>query len=258
MRTMFIALALLVSQPGPVSQTPAPDTITVSAAVSLTEVLQEVATAYGRNGGGTIRFNFGGSNVLARQIVDGAPVDLFISADEAQMDVVAKAGLLADGSRVDLLGNRLAIVVSADHRRALTGMRDLLDASFKRIAIGDVAAGVPAGVYAKQALERARIWDQVQPRLVPTATVRAALEAVDAGRADAAIVYRTDTRVAKRAVVGWVAPIWEGPRIVYAAALIRNRPAAEQARRFLDFLRSATATRVFEQFDFMPVQSRPK
>jgi molybdate transport system substrate-binding protein len=258
MRTILIALVLFAWPPGPGSQTPAPDAIAVSAAVSLSEVLQEVATAYGQKGGGTVRFNFGASNALARQIADGAPADLFISADEAQMDVVAKAGLLVEGSRVDLLGNRLAIVVSPSRQHAMTGVRDLADASFRRIAIGDVAAGVPAGVYAKQALERAGIWDQVQPRLMSSATVRAALEAVDAGRADAAIVYRTDTRVAKRAVVVWVAPIWEGPRIVYAAALIRNRPAAEQARRFLDFLRSATAARVFEQFDFMPVQSRSK
>ena len=257
MRAIVVAALLLGSIPGSPRQTPAPEPITVSAAVSLTEVLQEVAKAYGQTGGGTVRFNFSASNVLARQIVDGAPVDLFISADEAQMDVVAKAGLLADGSRIDLLGNRLAIVVSPERQRVLSGVRDLIDPSFKRIAIGD-PSGVPAGGYAKQALERAQIWDQVQPRLVLSASARAALGAVDAGNADAAIVYRTDTRVAKRAVVVWIAPIWEGPRIVYPAALIKGGSAQAQARRFLDFLRSATATRVFEQFEFIPVDSRRK
>jgi molybdate transport system substrate-binding protein len=254
----FTASLVLLAAAVAARQAPAAvDPITVSAAVSLTDVLQQVAAAYTNNGGGTVRFNFGASNTLARQIVEGAPVDLFISADEAQMDVVAKAGLLVDGSRIDLLGNRLAIVVSPERQRVLSGVRDLIDPSFKRIAIGD-PSGVPAGGYAKQALERAQIWDQVQPRLVLSASARAALGAVDAGDADAAIVYRTDTRVAKRAVVVWIAPIWEGPRIVYPAALIKGRSAQAQARRFLDFLRSATATRVFEQFEFIPVDSRRK
>ncbi|PYR58832.1 MAG: molybdate ABC transporter substrate-binding protein [Acidobacteria bacterium] len=253
----IVAAVLLAAGAGPGWQAPAPEPITVSAAVSLTDVLQEVAAAYAQNGGGTVRFNFGASNTLARQVVEGAPVDLFISADEAQMDVVAKAGLLDAASRADLLANRLAVVVSPEHRRAFTSLRDLLDPAFKRIAIGDPAA-VPAGVYAKQYLERAGIWEQVQSRLVPSASVRAALAAVDAGSADAAVVYRTDTHAAKRAVVAWVAPIWEGPRIIYPAAIVKGRPAAAQARRFLDFLRTATATRIFEKYDFIPVESRPR
>src|SRR3954465_14614340 len=109
-----LLLAIAASAPQGLPERPA---ITVSAAVSLTDSLTAAAEEYARGGGGTIRFNFGASNTLARQIVNGAPVDLFISADAAQMDVVARAGLLVDPSRVDLLTNQLAIVVPNDRPR---------------------------------------------------------------------------------------------------------------------------------------------
>src|SRR5260221_7030439 len=145
---------------------PAIKPITVSAAVSLTDALTAVAEAYGRTGGG-VRFNFAASNVLARQIVSGAPVDVFISADEAQMDVVAAAGLLKDGTRVDLLRNQLAVAVPNDRPRTFKGIREIADPVFKRIAIGDPPA-VPVGGYAKQYLENELLWNKVQARVVPS------------------------------------------------------------------------------------------
>src|SRR5213595_703049 len=173
---------------------PAARPITVSAAVSLTDALSAIAEQYGKEGLGSIRFNFGASNVLARQIVAGAPADVFISADAAQMDVVAAANMLADGSRVTLVRNQLAIVVPSDRPRTMRGARDLLGEAYRRIAVGDPSA-VPAGVYAKAWLEQEGLWSQLEPRMVPTGSVRAALAAVESGAADAAIVYRTDVRV---------------------------------------------------------------
>src|SRR4029453_7689223 len=125
--------------------------LTVSAAVSLTEALEEAATAYRAAGGTPVIFNFGGSNTLARQIVNGAPADVFISADEMQMDVVDKAGLVAAGTRAPIVANRLVLVV--DSRSPVKAVTDLGAAEVRRIAIGDPAA-VPAGVYAGQYLER--------------------------------------------------------------------------------------------------------
>ena len=225
--------------------------VTVSAAVSLTEAMQAAAEDYASTGGGPVRFNFGPSNALARQIVAGAPVDVFVSADQAQMDVVARAGRVVDGSRVDLLRNQLAIVVPDDRRRTLAGIRDLLEPSFRRIAIGDPAA-VPAGVYAKQYLQAAGVWKAIEPRLVPCASVRATLASVDQGSADAGIVYATDVRAAAHSVVAWLVPVDRGPRIVYPAALIRDAPAPQAARRFLDYLRSSRATRIFVRYGFLP------
>jgi molybdate transport system substrate-binding protein len=222
--------------------------ITVSAAVSLTDALAAVAESYARTGA-TVRFNFGASNVLARQIVNGAPVDLFVSADEAQMDVVGAAGLLQAGSRVNLLRNQLAVAVPNDRPRTLTSIRALLEPAFKRIATGDPAA-VPVGVYAKQYLEKEGLWAALEPRIVPTGSARAALAAAESGAADAAIVYRTDVRVSLRATVALVVPIDRGPRIVYPAAIIRTAKAAPEAKRFLDYLQGDAAARIFERFGF--------
>jgi molybdate transport system substrate-binding protein len=221
----------------------------VAAAVSLTDVLTAAAKEYPDAGGADVRFNFAASNILARQIVNGAPVDLFISADEAQMDVVQAAGMIAEGSRVNLLTNQLAIVVPDDRPRTLTTSRELLDPAFRRIAIGDPAA-VPAGVYAKQFLDHEGIWTALVARIVPTASVRAALAAVESGGADAAIVYRTDARVARHATVAWLIPADRGPRIIYPAARIRGARGSDQAARFLTFLQSDSGSRIFERFGF--------
>src|SRR4051812_5668710 len=245
-----LLLAIAASAPQGLPERPA---ITVSAAVSLTDALTAAAQEFARAGGGTIRFNFGASNVLARQIVNGAPVDLFISADEAQMDVVAAAGLLADASRLDLLRNQLAVVVPSDRRRSMIGVRDLTGAAFRRIAIGD-PQGVPAGVYAKAFLQQEDLWATLEPRLVPSGSVRAALAAVESGAADAAIVYRTDARVALKATVAYVVPAAAGPRIVYPGAVVRGSRAPAEAKRFLDFLRGIDAVRVFERFGFSPIK----
>ena len=232
---------------------PEPKPITVSAAVSLTDALSAIAAQYGKEGRGSVRLNFGASNVLARQIVAGAPADVFVSADEAQMDVVAAAQLLLDGSRVNLLRNQLAIVVPSDRPRTMTRPQELTAPAFKRIAIGDPAA-VPAGVYAKAWLETEGLWQTLEPRMVPSGSVRAALAAVESGAADAAIVYRTDVRVALKATVAYVVPAGRGPRIVYPAAIVKTTNARDESQRFLDYLRGASSARVFERFGFSAYQ----
>ena len=238
----LVALAAL-------AQSPQRQAITVSAAVSLTDALTAVAEEYAKSGGGPVRFNYGASSVLARQILNGAPADVFISADEAQMDLVDRAHLLKDGSRFDLLTNQLAVVVPSDRPRTFGSIRDLLDPAFRRIAVGDPAA-VPAGVYARQYLEREGIWAQLEPRIVPSGTVRAALNAVEAGAADAAIVYRTDARTATRATTAFVVPLEKGPHIVYPAAIVRGSRSPTEAARLLDFLRSAAAAGIVQRFGF--------
>jgi len=245
---LFLATIVTSGQNAPLRKP-----ITVSAAISLTDALTAVGEAYARTGG-SVRFNFGASNVLARQIVNGAPVDVFISADEAQMDVVGAAGLVRDGSRVNVLRNQLAIAVPSDRPRTFGSIRELAEPAFKRIAMGDPAA-VPAGVYAKQYLEKEGLWAAIQDRIVPTGSVRAALAAVESGAADAAIVYRTDVRVALRATVAWIVPADRGPRIVYPAAIIRSTAVPEESKRFLDFMMGDPAVRIFERFGFTPART---
>ena len=226
--------------------------VMVSAATSLTDVLKEAAGSYERAARDRVVLNLGASNTLARQIAAGARVDLFISADPAQMDIAA--GSIDPGTRVDLLSNQLAIAVPDDRPRTFRSARELLEPSMRRIAIGDPTA-VPAGVYARTYLERLGIWRRIQPKLVPTGSVRLALAAVEAGAVDAAIVYRTDIRTATRAREAFVVPHEDGPRIVYPAAVVRNGPNPQGGRRFLAFLQTADAAAIFERAGFVPLRA---
>jgi molybdate transport system substrate-binding protein len=254
MRRAALVLALVAASVCTGAAQVVPRSITVSAAVSLTDALTAIAKSYANEGHGSIQFNFGASNTLARQIVDGAPVDLFVSADEKEMDVVAEAHLVNEGTRIDLLSNQLAVVVPSDRPRTFKSVREIADPAFRRIALGDPAA-VPAGVYAKQYLEKEGLWKEIEPRAVPSGSVRSALAAVESGAADAAIVYRTDARISLHATVAWVVPLDRGPRIRYAAAVIRTSARAGDAQRFLDYLRSASAAQVFANYGFVPVSA---
>jgi molybdate transport system substrate-binding protein len=238
-----LAVALLVALfTGPASRP-----LTVSAAVSLTNALDTLGPKYTKTGGAQIRFNYGPSNTLARQIVRGAPVDVFISADEAQMDVAEKAGAIAPATRVRLLGNRLVLITS---RTAPSGVRALAGSGVRRIAIADPEA-VPAGVYAKQVLVAEGLWQGLQSKLVPVGTVRAALAAVENQTADAAFVYESDAVVSGRVNIS---AVWKDtPRIVYPAAIVKASGNQAEAARFLKFLCGDEAAAVFRQQHFIPL-----
>ena len=221
--------------------------VLVSAAASLSDVLSKVARVYEMRTGTRVIVNTAASNALARQIAAGAPVDLFISADETQMDAVR--GDIVANSRVDLLSNQMAIAVPSDRPRTIRSARELVDPAFRRIAIGDPAA-VPAGVYAKAYFEKLGIWKTVSAKSVPSASVRLALAAVENGAADAAIVYRTDL-IGSRAVLAMAIPLADGPRIVYPAAVIRSGRNRDSATRLLAWLRSAEAGAIFTSAGFI-------
>jgi molybdate transport system substrate-binding protein len=225
--------------------------LTVCAAVSLTESLEAAAKAYLAAGGGPVRFNFAGSNVLARQLVNGAPADLYISAAEAQMNVASEAGAIDRATRVDLLANRLAVIARPD-RGEIREIRALLRPEVRRLAIGDPAA-VPAGVYARQYLQALGVWDALQSRLVPVGNVRAAVAAVENGSADAAIVYETDSAIARTAVIAFVVSGAGAPRIVYPAAVVAGSRHREAAARFLRFLRGPQGAEIFRRYKFSPL-----
>lgn len=223
--------------------------LTVSAASSLADVITEVGRAWQTSGGAAITVNAGGSNVLARQIAQGAPVDVFISADKAQMAVASASGRLVEGSERDLLSNALVVVVPA--RSAITTFTPAVLAgdTVRRLALGNPDS-VPAGVYARQWLERAGVWARVQPRVVPALNVRAALAAVRAGRVDAGIVFATDARTAPDVRVVYTVPEAEAPEIRYPVALVRGSRQTDAAR-FAAFLRTPAAVAIFEAAGFI-------
>ena len=219
----------------------------VSAAISLTDALTDIALAYRQTGGGDVRFNFAGSNVLARQIVNGAPADLFISADQAQMDYAVSRGAVA--APLPLLRNRLAVVTPPGTSRSIPDVAALARA--RRIAIGDPTA-VPAGVYARQYLQRVGLWHVVEPRLLPLANVRAALNAVEAGGADAGIVYESDAAASRRTELAFVIDGPEAPEIIYPAARVTSSTNQPAAARFLEFLQGAEAAGIFRRYKLQP------
>jgi molybdate transport system substrate-binding protein len=241
---------IVISAAGPVDGGMA-ERITVSAAISLTGALEEAAQAYGAAGGGEIVFNFAASNVLARQIVNGAPVDMFISADDAQMDVVERAGLIASGTRMPLLANQLAIVTTTSNA-SISSAQSLTAATVRRIAVGDPEA-VPAGVYARQYLERIGLWQTLRSKLVPSNSVRAALAAVENGAADAAFVYATDARTTRDVRVVAVISGPDAPRIIYPVCILRSARHAAAAKRFAAYLRSSAGAAIFARQGFTPL-----
>jgi molybdate transport system substrate-binding protein len=223
--------------------------ITVFAAVSLTDALKEIATVYEKESGDKILFNLGASSMLARQIEEGAPADIFFSADEAKMDGLEKKGLIDTATRKSRLGNSLVVVVAADSPLQIQAASDLTNATVKQIALADPKA-VPAGVYAKAWLERQRLWPMVEPKVVPTENVRAALAAVESGNVEAGVVYKTDAGISRKVKVAYEVPAADTPVISYPMALIKESKEPDAAKRFLIYLDSREAGDIFEKFGF--------
>ena len=222
-------------------------TVRVFAAASLTDSLGEIIDLFEASHEGVrVVPQFGASNDLARQILAGAPAHLFFSADERQMDRAMAGGSIEEGSRRDLLSNHLVIVEARASGEPIRSPRDLERGG--RIALADPEA-VPAGVYARQYLEKLGLWDRVRSRVVPTLDVRAALAAVASGNVDAGFVYRTDAILEPRVRVAFEVPRDEGPRIVYPLALVRG--GSEEARALFRFLVSPEAAAVFERYGFV-------
>jgi molybdate transport system substrate-binding protein len=243
-RRAFLALGLAAALAAPA----AAEEISVFAAASLTDALQEAAKGFEAASGHKVAFNFGGSNDLARQIRAGAPVDLFFSADLAQMQALERDGRVSPVDRIDVLSNALAVVVPSDSKAKVGSAADLR--SFGKIAVANPEA-VPAGVYAKQYLQGESAWDAVKDKVVPTLDVRAALAAVEAGHADAGIVYKTDAALSKRVRVAFEVPRERGPKIVYPLSLVQGaKPVAAQLR---DYLVSDAARAVYEKYGFVVI-----
>jgi molybdate transport system substrate-binding protein len=222
----------------------------VFAAASLSDALREIAPLHASATGDSLVFNFGGSGALARQIKEGAPADVFVSADELRVDQLAAAGALFTDSRRIIVENTLVLVVAVDEGARITALPDLTGAGLRRLAIGEPAT-VPAGSYAKAHLEKLGLWTAVEARVVPLDNVRAVLAAVEAGNADAGFVYRTDALISKRVKIAVEVPRGEGPRIVYPAAVVQASSSPEAARALVTFLVGAEAQAVFAKFGFL-------
>jgi molybdate transport system substrate-binding protein len=248
-----IALALVCSLP---SLELRAAQVTVFAASSLTDSLKEVAGAYESKTGDKIVFNFAASSVLARQIEEGAPADIFFSADEAKMDALETKGLVVKGTRGSPLSNLLVIVTAQEKAVSIKSVYDLTNSTVQRLALADPKT-VPIGIYAREYLQKARLWDVLLPKAIIVENVRAALAAVEAGNADAAFVYKTDAAISKKANVAVQIPGEEGPKISYSVALVENAPHGEAAKAFLGYTMGEDAAKVFQKFGFITLPQTP-
>ena len=223
--------------------------LTVQAAASLTDALTEIGAAYEKTSGDKLQFNFGASSLLERQIEEGAPADVFLSADEAKMDALEKKGLVLAGTRRSLLSNSLVVVVGANASVTPKSMADLAEPEFKKLALAETQT-VPAGIYAREYLNKIGLWDKVKDKVVPTENVRAALAAVESGNVEAGIVYKTDALISKKVKIALEVAPGEGPKISYPLAVVKSSREPERAKKFAEYLAGPDALAVFKKFGF--------
>lgn len=256
-RSSLVALGLLclglvtagLSRPALAQQG---DPVRVFAAASLKNALDDAAQAFTKQSGQTISISYAASSALAKQIEQSAPADIFISADLDWMDYLEERKLLLEGTRKNLLGNELVLIAPASSTLSvdIAPGFDLAGAlAGGRLAVGSVQ-GVPAGKYAKAALETLKVWDSVADKLAQADNVRAALALVAQGEAPLGIVYKTDAFAEPKVKIVARFPEDTHPPIIYPAAILKEAAAPDAAKAFLAFLGTPEAGTIFSKHGF--------
>ncbi|MGO4711939.1 molybdate ABC transporter substrate-binding protein [Bradyrhizobium sp. 2TAF24] len=226
-------------------------TLTVFAAASMKNALDDIDAAYTAKTGVKVAASYAASSALARQIEQGAPADVFLSADTDWMDYATRKKTINDATRVNLLGNKIVLIAPRDSTTANVAIGAGFDlarlAGDGRIATGDVQA-VPVGKYAKAALEKLGAWEAAAPKFAMADSVRAALTLVSRKEAALGIVYETDAKVDPGVKIVGVFPEGSHPAIIYPVAATTT--AKPETGGYLDFLRSTTARTIFEKYGF--------
>lgn len=227
--------------------------VTVFAAASATNALTEIGTMYEESGQDKAVFSFASSSTLAKQIENGAPADVFLSANAQWMDYLADKKMLVEESRKDLLGNRIVFIVpkaSAVETIAITPELDILALLGKdgRISVGD-PAHVPVGTYAKAALEKLGLWNKVSDKIAPAKDVRAGLALVERAESPLGIVYASDAAISNKIRIVGTFPLDTHPNIDYPVAVV-NTGKADAAKAFVDFMASDKAKEVWAKYGF--------
>jgi len=227
--------------------------VTLSVAISMKDVVEELGRGFmATRPGVTLRYNFGSSGELQKQIEAGAPVDLFISAAQRQMDELEKKGLVAAATRRVFSRNALTVIKPADSRIDIVKPADLLDPRVTKVVVGNPRT-VPAGQYAEESLKALGLWDKVQPKLVFSENVRQALDYVARGEVDAGFVYTTDAATRGRQVKEAFRPAEDTYQpVLYPVAVVAASKQSALARAFLDLLMSRDGQGVLGRFGFLP------
>jgi molybdate transport system substrate-binding protein len=245
MRLLFLAIALVAT----FSQAAIAGEITVSAAASLTNAFKEVASTYeAQYPGVKVALNFGASGALLQQIAKGAAVDVLATADQETMDLADKQGLLKTGERSNFARNSLVIVVPTGSTKKIEQLQDLALPSIQRVAIG-LPASVPAGHYAKAALEATKLWSAIEPKIISTQNVRQSLDYVARGEVDAGFVYATEAALMPEKVRTAMTVALDKP-ILYPVSPLARAPNGREAKRFASYLLSPAGQAILAKFGF--------
>lgn len=244
----FGMVAFLAASPGEEEK---PATITVSAAASLTEAFTDIAEEFeAANPGTKIELNLAGSGTLRTQIESGAPVDVFASASESDMDLLSEKSLIEEGSRKDFAANTVVMVVPEKNGSESTKtLEDLTANSIEKIAIGNPET-TPIGKYAKHALEDAEIWDEIESKVILGETVKQVLTYVETGEADAGFVFITDAESGQKDLyeIALTAPVNES--ITYPIAVVSGSANKEEAQEFVYFVTGTRGQEILAEYGF--------
>lgn len=225
-------------------------TLTVSAAASLQGALDAIALQFTTaHPAIAIDYNFASSGALQRQIEQGAPADIFLSAATNQMDALSNKGLIKPDSRQDLVANRLVIIAPRASTLAITDVAQLKEVSINKVAVGEFRS-VPAGQYAEQVFQRLDLLDSFQSKFIFGNNVRSVLAAVDSGNVELGIVYATDATLSERVKVLTTVPETFHQPIVYPIGIVETTAHLEAAKTFIDFLTTESAQTIFTEFGF--------
>lgn len=226
--------------------------LNVFAAASLTDAAQELQKLYNKEHPDIkIVYNFASSGTLQKQIEEGAPADLFISAGKKQMDTLQEAGLIVDSTRQNLLGNELVLIVPQDS--SVSSFKDLATDKIGKIGIGTPET-VPVGKYSQEALTTMGIWESLQPKLVMAKDVRQVLTYVESNNVDAGLVYRSDTYGVDKVRIVETAPAESHSPIVYPMAIVKASQQQAAAEDFFTFLTGGAADKIFEKYGFIRIK----
>jgi molybdate transport system substrate-binding protein len=224
-------------------------TLTISAAASLTESMEEIKKLYtAEKSNVTIVYNFGASGSLQQQIEQGAPVDVFLSAAPKQMDALNDKNLILKDTRIDLLENKVSLIVPSNGT-GITDFKDVTSDKIKKLALGEPKS-VPVGQYSEEVFTKLGILDAVKPKAVYAKDVKEVLTWVESGNADAGIVYSTDAKTSTKVKVVAEAPAGSHSPILYPAAVLKDTKNLEAAKDFMKYISSAKCKTIFEKYGF--------
>ncbi|WP_199614460.1 molybdate ABC transporter substrate-binding protein [Paenibacillus alkalitolerans] len=242
------------AQPPPSYSGSEPVPLLVFAAASLAESMKKIETAYElQHPHVEVSINLAASGTLQRQIEQGAPADIFVSAGSEQMDALTEKGLIRKENVSRFLGNQLVVIVKKGAGKVPGSLEQLQEDTFGAIALGQPET-VPAGQYAKQALDSAGLWDALSDKLVFGKDVRSVLTYVETGNAEAGLVYRTDALVSGRVEVAFAPDADRYDQPVYPVGLVDESEHKEEAADFIAFLQEEEAMRIFSDMGFVDLR----